>query len=693
MRGKLFAGAGALLCGSFLTVVAQGDPDPITDKQPTLRDGIVYETEFATYVDEPPFVEAVNWDHPLIRRAGAAFGFAADGTQTGVGASRSTMTYYDHLQIYELDRWNDWGRKRWEYEFIDDFRYASEIAELDREQEELDRELQDGSITQSKYDREKGKLDRRREEAEELEALGPEGREERLEEIDRGVAEANYKNFVKSLVGEFRDYPYMVQTKLEILADHTPISEAGEQPEVADDEWLFDSLTGDGYARLRWIMSQVYSARQAKLNPDPSRFNYAWGEVGHVCNRVDNSVKPFTHGEMRYIFAEWLRGPERQFELEAFEAELEEWLAQNGQDGDDDYMYDFRGHKNFKANWMECNAFIWNSRDAARVLQAKIRKGVVDPAEDYAYYQRPFASRYEWSKQLMGAYVFYPSEDHVHLRKASERGGGPHLYVDGGAEGDKNGDGVADYRLFPDVSGSGDIGLESQALPADRVAQKDPTQETVSTFSEWRFRRYRDWGFSHSFRVRDHTREELAENGVFTPEDDDEAATFKLRMSRLNVALDRHTNWGPTHMFSPEAYRLAKRNAVRGAYSPIVAMSYEISKSHGFATGNYPATHPKDRGKTKLMFIVKFRTQFYFDERNLEAGHYPWWDKTYLNESSLSNDFYRERALDKFGWIPAKDMHSAVYLAEADGESSYYPGSTGNSVFGFGLSDAVEGSH
>ena len=45
----------------------------------------------------------------------------------------------------------------------------------------------------------------------------------------------------------------------------------------------------------------------------------------------------------------------------------------------------------------------------------------------------------------------------------------------------------------------------------------------------------------------------------------------------------------------------------------------------------------------------------------------------YLNESSLSNDYYRERALDKFGWIPADDISSAAYLAEADGEDTYYP--------------------
>jgi len=690
VRHRLIAGGGALLCGTFATFfAAHGDPDHA--RVPTLNDPVSYENEFGTYTDRPPFVQEIKWDHPLIRSAGAAFGFNEDGTQDGVGAARSTMSYYDHLKIYELDRYNDWGRKRWEYELIDGFDYQSEMAEIEREEAENERKFEDGDITESEYDREKWKLGKRKEEAEEIEALGPEGREARLMEIDLKVAEANYKNFVKTLLGEFRDHPEMIRTKLEILAEHTPVSAAGEQGDVADEAWLFDSLTGDGYSRLRWIMSEVYSARQRAQNPNPSNFNYSWGEVGHVCNRIDNSVKPTTHGEMRYIYAKWLQGPERGFDLEGYEREMEEWLAANPHPDDDAYMYDFRGHKNFKANWMESNGFIWLSRDAASVLGSKIRAGIADE-EDYAYYKRPFAHRRERCKQLMGAYVFYPSDDHQHMRRASESGGGPHLYVDGGENADRDGNGIADYRLFPDVSGSGDMGLESQALPADRVFQKEPRQGAVSTFDAEAFASTPDWGFGQTFAVNDQTRDELAENGVFEASDSDEEATFKLRMSRINQALDRHTNWGPTHMFSPSAYPLYKRHAVRGAYSPIVAMSYEISKSHSFATGNYPSTHPKDSRKTKLMFIVKFSVDDYFDERNLKAGETPDWDFAYLNESSLSNDYYRERALDKFGWIPANDMHSAVYLAEAGGESSYWPsGGTDWANPADGLADAVDG--
>ena len=203
---------------------------------------------------------------------------------------------------------------------------------------------------------------------------------------------------------------------------------------------------------------------------------------------------------------------------------------------------------------------------------------------------------------VLGAYLFYPNDQHVHMRRASESGGGPHLYVDNV---DTNGDGLADYRLFADVSGSGDIGLSSQALDKKKVAEGDVTRSAVANFRPWMFRRWKDWGFNRFLVINDSTRDKFKVDGVFSDSDSNKEATYKLRMARVNAALDRHTNWGPTQMFSPKAYKIAKRYALRGAYSPIVAMSCEISKSHSFAVGNYPSTHPKDKNKTKYMFIVR----------------------------------------------------------------------------------------
>lgn len=618
--GSAFVGA-LFLGGEF----AQGDP-PVRDRLPRLGDPVIYDSEFCTYIDQPPFVTDVNWDHPLIRAARPAI----------EGVSRSTMSYGDHVKIYELDKDNEWSGQKG---------------------------LHDHWWSKPDSDPEKVT---------------------KLAEIDARVAQANYENFVKTLLGECRDYPYMIQKKLEVLAHHTPVNPAGAQGAV-DPDYPFDSLTGDGYSRMRAIMSRVFSDRERRLNPSPSNFNYNWNEVGHSrTNRVDNSVKPWTHAEMRYMFEEWMAGPAKPYSLDVYEAGLQQYIADkcdSNPDGPDlGFSYDFRGHKNFKANWFECNAFIWNSRDAARMAEAQLKKASL--TFDPTYYQHPFASRYEKTKALMGAYLFYPNAEHEHMRKACEPGGGPHLYVHNQ---DANGDGLAEYALFPNKAGSGDIGLDSQALDDDVIAAGNVTNTAVAGYQPYRMvgrhnsqgkltrSPWKDWGFNSVFTVRSSNRAAFAVDRVFNAGDSTSEATFKLRMARICTALDRHTNWGPTQMFSPLAHSIAKRYSVRGAYSPIVAMSYEISKSHSFAVGNYPATHPKDQNVVKFMFIVKFPTKNYYDERDLKAGRRITWDTDYLNESSLSNDYYTERALDKFGFIPPDDISSAAYLAEAKGEDSYYP--------------------
>lgn len=630
LYAKLAVGGSVLVCGTLYTsLAAHGDP-PIVDRLPTLRDQVIYDTEFATYVDRPPFVQTVKWDHPLIKACEAAFGqWDATGKQVTPGISRSTMSYGDHLKAYGLNEADDWNAQKGLYMFWNNKPASAE-------------------------------------------------RDKKLAEIDKKVARANYENFVKTVLGEYRDYPFMVKTKLEVVAKHAPVNKKGPQTAPRDKAYLFDDLTGDGYSRLRWILDEVWSAREQKLNPTSSGFNYAWGETGHGCNRVDNSVKPFSHGEMRFIFATYLQGNGRQFQLDDYERGLAKFIQEKcdpSPTGPDlGYYYDFRGDKNFKANWMECNSFIWNSRHYARKLQTEQEKGLqVDPS----YFQRPFATRYARSRELLAMYLFYPNSDHQHLKKASESGGGCHLYVENE---DANGDGVADYRIFPDVMGQGDIGLESQALPNDRINAQPVTRAVTANFQPSSFMRNADWGFNRIFTVNGSTRAGFKVDGVFKDSDSDADATFKLRMARLCQALDRHTNWGPTMFFSPTMFRLNKRYATRGAYSPIVAMSYEISKSHNFAVGDFPGTHPLDSGKTKWMFFVKYPARYYYDERDVKAGKTITWTRSYLNESSLSNDWYRERALDKFGWIPASDMHTAAYMAEADGEDSYYPDSTAASV-------------
>ena len=83
--GKLAVSGAVLTCGTLISLAAHADP-PIKDKLPTLRDVVVYDNEFATYTDKPPFV-TVKWDHPLIKAV------------TFTGSERGGMALYRRAQL------------------------------------------------------------------------------------------------------------------------------------------------------------------------------------------------------------------------------------------------------------------------------------------------------------------------------------------------------------------------------------------------------------------------------------------------------------------------------------------------------------------------------------------------------------------------------------------------------------------
>jgi hypothetical protein len=298
-------------------------------------------------------------------------------------------------------------------------------------------------------------------------------------------------------------------------------------------------------------------------------------------------------------------------------------------------MYNFRGHKNIMPLWFESNAFVWNSRRGGKALAS---------GRGNDYYLHPFADRYHRSRQAWGAYVLYPEEQHMALRAASESGGGPIMYI---TDQDTNEDGIADYKLFTEP-GCGDNGLGG-ADPAENCNMVDWTVAANAPMTTSAIA-----GYSHDEHYKD------SDMGFFELVPD-----FAKRMARFNQAFDRHTNWGPTGYYmidaSPEN---AAANQIRyiGAYSPLVACSYDISASNSFASGDYPTTPPFEQGHTKWMFVMKFRADQYYDEVAMRAGKKMSWDRHYFNETSLSNDYYRERALDKFGWVPGPDLHANIYF-------------------------------
>lgn len=571
---------------------------------PRLNSVVQYENEYCTYQDKIPFVKEVKWDHPTIQAALKAL----------LPGFRSTFSYGQWKKVYDLEK-----------------------------------------SSPSRNDAEPS------------------------EELSAYYQRATARNFIKVLCGEFRDYPAMIDKKLEVIINATNYAGPNEMTEVDTDENLFTQMTYPAYEKMVHVMEEVHAYRQAKIRGAKDGYDYAQGRRHAYSRRVDNSVAPHTHCEMKFMFSTYMVEDAPAFSASRYVREYEQYKETCSEE-DFEYMYNFRGHKNYKPLWLESNGFMWNSlraesaeRETYRPLknldkkmaryndkieelraegkstsyyerklaQAKAEsEGLMDEIrKNGSYYLRPFAERYTRSRMLLGTYLFYANEHEQKFSEASNRGGGFLLYV---TDEDANQDGIADYKLF-NQRGGGDLGVGSSSN-ANKVSNEvaDATENTTqaaegySLDSFWKA----DMGFMEIFQGSN------------------EQETFANRMARFNNALDRHTNWGPTSYYNSSM----DRPYFRPSYSPIVACSYDISASHEFAVGDYPTTHDYEKGNVKWFFIMKFKTSDYYDEKAMKEGKAFDFDTAYFNETSLSNDYYRERALDRFGWIPAEDIHANVYF-------------------------------
>ncbi len=444
-------------------------------------------------------------------------------------------------------------------------------------------------------------------------------------------AHAKARNYMRVICGEHRDYPDMIQDKLQVIGQHTLAAGPGELATVDTDANLFDQLTYPAYTRLVNVMRTMHTARSQGGALDG--YHYGFGAFGYGSRRVDNSVPPFTQCEMKFVFENYLvAGAPTTIVPAQYESELASYRNTQCSAEDLAYMFNFRGHVNFQPLWLESNAFMHNSR---RARGAELSTGARDT------YLRPFATRYAAARKAWATNLFHNDVDHAQMIAASQSGGGPILYI---TDQDTDDDGLSDYRLFPDL-GCGDqgVGLSVPSQNCNMVSWTTAwyTPSTTGHTSKWDATLWGqpDMGFMASF------------------------GTFQERMDRFNQALDRHTNWGPTGYYMLDATSPGDTSPrFFGAYSPIVAASYDVSASDFFVRRDYPSTDPFEQGRAKWLFVMRFPVASYYDEKDLAAGKAMDFDSHYFNETSLSNDFYDERALDHWGYIEASEAYSQIYL-------------------------------
>lgn len=479
--------------------------------------------------------------------------------------------------------------------------------------------------------------------------------DKRKDAINKTVASTNFENFMKVLCGEHRDFPEMLKRKIEVILSRTMVVPAGEMKGFdagTDNIWQY--FTGKAYSRLTNVTSTMYYywlSKHPENNEASLNYNFMDPLSGIIdqsegsSNRVNVSVKPISHCMMKFIFEAYL-AEGKEVEGEAFDKGYKKYSKRCSED-DKNTFYNFRGHKNFQPLWLDSNGMIWNSRLAARRFANAKTNADKDLAMEY--YKRPFAHRYNATLSLWAGFLYYPEEHHEYFREASASGGGNQIYYHPSLfKSDVNEAGLPIYRLSQ-WRGEGDTGLDSQSHPINEILELEPTSKWFSGFNAPLWNDV-DFGFLKLFSIEGEI------NGQ-SPKD----LTFAYRMQRLNQAIDRHTNWGPTMMVVPDL------RVIYSAYSPLVACSYMIDASHSFATGDYPTTHPDEQGKTKWMYIMKFKGDRYYDENSLREGKVPNWQLDFLNEAGLSNDYYRERALDHVATIPPDNIDANLYLVEATG--------------------------
>lgn len=466
---------------------------------------------------------------------------------------------------------------------------------------------------------------------------------------DEDKRNAKVRNFIRVLCGEYRDYEDMIEAKLDVIAKQ---AYAGPE-EVTSydlDEDLFHQLSYPAYERMVAVMGNVYRARREALADANDGFHFGIGDFGFGSNRVEHSVAPWTHCEMKFMFSKYLvdGAPEVSrfatqdsvdvVRVSTYEDELEDFRTNQCTDEDLSLMYNFRGHNNFKALWLESNAFIWNSRRARKV---KLSRNTDE------YFLRPWAERHDRARMAWGSYLFPSTEDFGDMRFASEDGGGPILYM---TDQDEDGNRLADYRLFPGDLGCGDQG----------VGTMNPSSNCNMVPHDQAFATANSTGAAPGWETSMYDRADMGFMEVFS--------TFEERMGRINQAFDRHTNWGPTSYYMLDASAenvAADKVRMIGAYSPVVAASYDISASDFFAKRDF-VSNSFESGRTKWMFVMRFKAEDYYDEGDLQDGRAMDFERHYFNETSLSNDFFDERALDRFGFVPKDDIHAVLYFAYGD---------------------------
>src|SRR5688500_8713560 len=134
----------------------------------------------------------------------------------------------------------------------------------------------------------------------------PYGLESESSGTEAEKAQKVVRNWMRVLCGEHRDYPEMLGRKLALLGSTHVYAAPRELTSVDTSRSLFSQLTYPAYEKLVGVMRTMHAHRQAQRRGERDGFHYGFGASGHGSRRVDNSVPPWTHCEMKFVFEQYL---------------------------------------------------------------------------------------------------------------------------------------------------------------------------------------------------------------------------------------------------------------------------------------------------------------------------------------------------------------------------------------------------
>ncbi len=436
--------------------------------------------------------------------------------------------------------------------------------------------------------------------------------------------------FLVQLCAEFRDRPTMIQEKINWLKKlYKPVF--AEQGPIDPTRNIWSQMTANSYMPFAQFTGTIWLAKQAEM----SRQQKLSIHIGSYT--VDAPVEPLSVCETKHILVSYIANPnyvgeegnQRLYQVlmnltdqkafQIYQKGYKQFAYQNCTKEDLDYVYDYRGDKNFKHNSPESNGMIWTATSVAAHCEtpAKAREGdkFITDADCQNYFKNPFSSRWVTARAGLATWLFRDQKYDAAFRD-------------------------------PQAKVVMRQNLNARSRPFSFSIPNVTTTPVDEFIPSWQenmkpFYQRADLGFN-----------------VVVGAIGNQPYNAEMAYERLRDAVNRHTNWYQSAFDDGMGWTMDQ------VYSPFVASSHVMQASTSFAYGS--------DGRPAWMFIFKVRKSNVRDSQTVLNKVPVDFDRNWFDETSLGTEAgvyaKNERALDRLGTALEGEFDSILYLHNVGGD-------------------------